>query len=340
MSRHVALRRARLSLRIDLRLVALAAALAAGSLAALTVSVAAGEFAVPPLDVLRALVGAGDRATSYIVLDLRLPRALTGLAAGAALGLAGATFQGLARNPLVSPDVVGVSGGASLAAIAAIVFAPELPVAPVALAGALLAGLALYLLAWRQGVHGNRLVLVGIGLAAFTNAGVSYVLTKGRIFEVETAYVWLVGSLNGRGYDQFWPLAGGLAVLTPVLLVLSRRVDALALGEDLARGLGVPVERTRAALLASAVLLTGLAVSCSGPIGFVAFVAPHLARRLGRSASAQGTLLTAAGCGALLVIVSDLFGRLLFSPSGVPVGIVTSVVAAPYFLFLLRRRTR
>ena len=133
-----------------------------------------------------------------------------------------------------------------------------------ALGGALLAGLALYVFAWRQGVHGYRLVLVGIGLAAFTNAGIYYVLTRGRIFEVEQAYVWLVGSLNGRDWGEVVPLAGALAVLVPLMLVLGRRVDALALGDDIARGLGIGVERTRLALLACAVVLTGLAVAAVG----------------------------------------------------------------------------
>ena len=127
-------------------------------------------------------------------------------------------------------------------------------------------------------------MLVGIGLAAFTNAGIYYALTRGRIFEVEQAYVWLVGSLNGRDWGEVVPLAGALAILLPLMLVLARRVDALALGDDIARGLGIGVERTRLALLAAAVVLTGLAVAAAGPIGFVAFISPHIARRLGRSA--------------------------------------------------------
>ena len=160
---------------------------------------------MPLGDVVSTLVGAGDRGTDFIVLDLRLPRALTALLAGAALGLAGAIFQDVTRNPLVAPDIVGVAGGASLAAIALIVLgstdgAVSVPLA--ALAGALVSGAALYGLAWRRGVQGYRIVLVGIGVAAFTNAGISYVLTEGRIFEVAQAYVWLVGSLNGRGWED------------------------------------------------------------------------------------------------------------------------------------------
>ena len=171
-------------------------------------------------------------------------------------------------------------------------------------------------------------------------AGVSYVLTEGRIFEVAQAYVWMVGSVNGRGWEHVWPLAVAIALLLPVVLGLARRLDALQLGDDMARSLGLGVERSRLGLLATAVVLTGVAAAAAGPVGFVAFVAPHLARRLSRSVSSQGLLPVAAGCGAVLVLVSDLVGRLLFAPTEIPVGIVTSVLAAPYFLLLLRRANR
>jgi iron complex transport system permease protein len=325
--------------RLDLRVLAVTGALAVAMLLALMTSVALGEFPLAPLDVVGALAGAGDAATTFIVVDLRLPRAVTGLLAGAALGLAGAVFQEVARNPLVAPDVVGVSGGASLAAVTLIVFGSSATVSVplAALAGALTAGALLYALAWRGGVQGYRLVLIGIGVAAFAHAGISYVLAKGRIFEVAQAFVWLVGSLNGRGWEHVWPLAAVLLLLGPALLVLARSVDALALGDEVARALGVGVERTRLALLAIAVVLTAFAVAAAGPIAFVAFIAPHIARRLGRAGSTQGLLLVAAGCGALLVVVADLAGRLAIAPHEIPVGIVTSIIAAPYFLLLLRR---
>jgi iron complex transport system permease protein len=209
-----------------------------------------------------------------------------------------------------------------------------------ALGGALLAGIALYALAWRGGVQGYRVVLVGIGVAAFTNAGISYVLTQGRIFEVSQAYVWLVGSLNGRGWEDVWPLAAAIAVIAPVMVALGARADVLDLGDEVARSLGLGVERTRLMLLGAGVILTGVAVSSGGPIGFVAFIAPHIARRIARPARVQDLLLVSAVCGAVLVLVSDVIGRMLFSPTEIPVGIVTSVLAAPYFLFLLRRAHR
>jgi iron complex transport system permease protein len=338
--RRVTLRHGAASVRIDVRPAAVTAALGVAAVLVVCLSVALGEFAIPLPDVVATLIGAGDQGTNFIVFDLRLPRAVTGLLAGAALGLAGAIFQDVTRNPLVAPDIVGVSGGASLAAVALIVLGSSgdsvsIPLA--ALAGALVSGAALYGLAWKQGVQGYRIVLVGIGVAAFTTAGISYVLTKGRIFEVSQAYVWLVGSLNGRGWDDVAALAVTFVVLLPVILALGRRVDVLTLGDDVARTLGLGVERTRLMLLGAAVVLTGVAVAAAGPIGFVAFIAPHIARRLGHPHSTPGLLLGAAGCGSVLVLVSDLLGRLLFSPTEIPVGIVTSILAAPYFLLLLRR---
>ena len=339
----VTVRRAGVSLRLDARPLAVAGLLTALAIAVLVLSVAVGEFSIPLPDVVASLAGAGDRATDFIVLDLRLPRAVTALLAGVAFGVSGAAFQDVTRNPLVAPDIVGVAGGASLAAVALIVLgatdgAVSVPLA--ALAGALVSGTVLYALAWRGGVQGYRVVLVGIGLAAFANAGISYVLTQGRIFEVSQAYVWLVGSLNGRGWEDVWPLAVALGVLLPMMLGLGARGDVLALGDEVARSLGLAVERTRMLLLATAVVLTGVAVSSAGPIGFVAFISPHIARRLARPARVGDLLLTSAACGAVLVLVADLIGRMLFSPTEIPVGIVTSVIAAPYFLALLRRAHR
>jgi iron complex transport system permease protein len=342
-ARRMTVRTGALSLRLDLRALGVLAVLAAATLAVLTAAVAHGDFPIPPLDVLAALAGTGDDATSFIVFDLRLPRALTAVLAGAALGIAGAVFQDLARNPLVAPDVLGITSGASLAAVSLIVLgettgAVSVPLA--ALGGALAAGAALYLLAWRDGVHGYRLVLVGIGIAALLQAAVFYVLTRAQVFEVAHAYVWLVGSLNGRGWGQVWPLAVTLAALAPLGLALCRRLEALQLGDEVATALGVRVERARLALLGVALLLTAVAVAATGPIAFVAFIAPHLARRVCGSVSPFAVLPVAAASGSLLVVAADLAGRLAFAPTQIPVGIVTSIVAAPYFLHLLRRAER
>ena len=339
----VILRRGTASVRFDLRLLAAAAGLALVAFGALVASVALGEFDIPAADVVKTLVGAGDPSTDFIVLELRLPRAVVALLCGAALGLAGAVFQQVTLNPLASPDIVGVAGGASFAAIAVIVLgetsdAWSVPLA--ALAGAIVSGALLYGLAWKRGIQGFRLVLVGIGLAAFMQAGISYVLTEGRIFEVAEAYLWMVGSVNGSGWKEVWPLVIALVVFVPVIVALGRQLDVLQLGDDVARGLGLNVERARLGLLAAAVVLVGIAVSAAGPVGFVAFLAPHLARRMSRATSGAGLLPLAAGAGAVLVLVADLVGRLAFAPTEIPVGIVTSVIAAPYFLLLLARANR
>lgn len=314
--------------------------LAAATLAVLVAELAVGEFPLSAGEVLRALAGGGDGATRFIVLDLRMPRALTAVLAGIALAIAGTIFQELARNPLVAPDVIGLSAGASLAAVSLIVFgdtAAGLSVPAAALLGALAAGVALYALAWRGGVQGYRLVLVGIGVAALLNAGIAYVLTRGRIADVSQAYVWLVGSLNARGWEHVWPLAAALALVIPAAGLLVRGLAALQLGDEVARALGVRVERTRLALLLAAVLLIGVAVSSAGPVAFVAFIAPHIARALAGTVAPGAVLAVAAGVGGALVPAADLAGRVPFAPTEIPVGIVTSIVAAPYFLLLLRR---
>lgn len=331
------------SLRIAPRTIVVLAALGALVPALLIVSVAVGEYGLAPGEVLSALVGAGDTGTRFVVLELRLPRALTAVLAGATLGVAGALFQEVTRNALVSPDVVGISHGASAAAAAVIVLTPwESPLAlpAAALVGAIGAGAALAALSWRGGLAGVRVVLVGIGLAALCHAAISFVLTKGRIFEVSEAYVWLVGTVNGRSWEQVVPLAFAALILIPAAGLLSRRLDALRLGDDLARAFGVPVERTRAAVLFVGTALTAAAVAAAGPIGFVAFLAPHVARRLVRSGSSQSLVPVAAGCGALLVAAADLVARLAFAPTELPVGLVTSILAAPYFLWLLQRSGR
>jgi iron complex transport system permease protein len=342
-ARRVTLRAAGFSTRLDLRVLSALALALLATLAAVTVHLGRGDFPIAPLDVLSALVGAGDETTTFIVQDLRLPRALTAVLAGYALGVAGAIFQDVARNPLVAPDVIGVSSGGSFAAVSLIVFTNVGGTAAVPLAalfGSIAAGVALYALAWRDGVHGYRLVLIGIGLAAMLQAGISYVLARGQIFDVTQAYVWLVGSLNGRGWEHVWPLVITLAVLLPIALAFGRHLETLQLGDEVARTLGASVERTRLGLLAIGVVLTGVAVAATGPIAFVAFIAPHIARRLAGSVAPSAIVPLAGAIGSLIIVAADLAGRTAFASHEIPVGIVTSIIAAPYFLFLLYRAGR
>ncbi|NLU69409.1 iron chelate uptake ABC transporter family permease subunit [Streptomyces sp. HNM0574] len=316
------------------------AVLVAGVAAALCGSLAFGDVPVPFPDVLAALTGRADPATWFVVGEMRLPRALTGLLTGLALGLSGAVFQSLLRNPLASPDVIGISAGASAAAVlsSSLLAAGGLLLSGFALAGALLTAVLIYALAWRRGVTGARLVLVGVGVAAGLTSLISYLMTRSATTEAQEALVWLAGSLNGRSWPHLWPLAGAVAVLLGLLLPAARRVPVLQLGDDTAAGLGVGVERARLQLLACAVALAGVATAAAGPVGFVAFVSAPVARGL---VPGRGAALFPAGCvGALLVLVADFAGQHLLGPAQLPVGVVTSVIGAPYLLWLLARTNR
>jgi iron complex transport system permease protein len=340
--RAIVLRRERpaISLRLgtgSLR-VLLAASLA--TLVLLAIGAGSGSFPIAPADVVDALLGRGDPEAQYVLWNLRLPRLLTGALAGAALAMSGAILQALARNPLVAPDIIGINGGAALAAVAVIVLdAPSNLLVPAASAGALIAAAALYALSWRGGIGRYRLVLVGIGLAALAEAGIGYLLTRVPLLEAATAYTWMVGSLYAASWNDVQLLAVALAVLVPATLLLGHGLQALQLGDDAAAGLGVATERTRLALVVVAVGLAAVGVAVAGPVAFVAFIAPHLARRLAR-ASGSGQLPASAAIGALLVVGADLIARRIVEPAELPVGIITVLLGAPFFLWLLVRADR
>lgn len=303
-------------------------------------SLAVGDFPIAVTEVVATLFGGGSDDTSFIIHTLRLPRGLTALLVGGAFGLSGAIIQRLARNPLASPDIIGVNAGAATAAVFVIVILKGTgnQVTFGALAGALVAALAIYLLAYKRGVSGYRLVLVGIGVTAVLTSLTSYLMTRAEIYDAQRAMVWITGSLNGRGWEHVRPVALSLLILVPVTLALARNLRALELGDDAAKGLGARVERSRGMLLLVATLMAAVATASAGPVGFVALVSPQIARRLvgGRSLA----LLPAAACGALLMVASDLVGRRLFAPTEMPVGIITAILGAPYLLFLLARANR
>jgi iron complex transport system permease protein len=310
------------------------------TLALLAVGAGSGSFPLSPVDVADALLARGDPEAQYVVWELRLPRLLTGVLAGAALALSGAILQALARNPLVAPDIIGINGGAALAAVAVIVLdAPSAMLVPAAFAGALIAATAGYALSWRGGIGRYRLVLVGIGIAALAEAGTGYLLTRVQLIEATTAFTWMVGSLYAASWNDVALLAVSLAILVPAALLLGHGLQALQLGDDAAAGLGVATERTRLALVVVAVGLAAVGVAVAGPIAFVAFIAPHLARRLAR-ASGSGQLPASAAIGALLVVGADLIARRVVEPAELPVGIITVLLGAPFFLWLLVRSDR
>lgn len=328
------------SVPVDLRLVGVCLALVVVIAGAGAVSMSVGDFPIPVADVVPAVFGYGDADAFFIVNTLRLPRLLTGLLVGAAFGVSGAVFQSLARNPLASPDIIGVNAGAAAAAVLVIVVArgTSTEISAGALVGALATAVAIYVLAYRQGVTGYRLVLVGIGVTAMLSSVTSYLLTRAEIFQAQQATVWLTGSLNGRGWDHVRPVFVVLVVLLPLTLALGRQLRALQLGDDAARGLGTRVETARCGLIVSGVGLAAVATASAGPVAFVALVSPQIARRLvGGGTAALGS---AALVGAALMVLSDLVARRLFAPTELPVGVITAVVGAPYLLWLLARANR
>jgi iron complex transport system permease protein len=321
--------------RLDVRAALVVVLLLLAALAAGVALIGTGDFPISAGDVLKTLAGNGNAGQEFIVDELRLPRVLVGLLVGASLGLGGALFQAVTRNPLGSPDVLGLGQGATAGALVMIVLfsgsAAEVTVG--ALVGGLVTGLAIYLLAWKQGVHGYRLVLVGIGVSAIVTAVNGYLLTVSDIVDAARAVVWMTGSLSGRDWDQVWPLLGLCAVLVPLVLVNARGLRMLEMGDDVAGALGVRVERVRALLMVAAVLLTATATAAAGPVSFVALTAPQLARRLTRSPGPN--LLPSLCMGAALLVTADLTSQRLFGADQLPVGVVTGVLGGVYLLWLL-----
>ncbi|MFC9114200.1 FecCD family ABC transporter permease [Streptomyces sp. NPDC057092] len=324
-----------LSVRLDVRAFTVVVLLLLLALGASVLLIGTGDFPMSASDVLTTLVGQGNAGQEFIVTELRLPRVLVGLLVGASLGLGGALFQSISRNPLGSPDVLGLGQGATAGALTVIVLfsGSANQVALGALAGGLITGTAIYVLAWKRGVHGYRLVLVGIGVSAIVTAVNGYLLTKSDIVDAARAVVWMTGSLDGRDWAQVWPLLALCAVLVPVVLANSRALRMTEMGDDVSNALGVRVERLRLVLMLSAVLLTASATAAAGPVSFVALTAPQLARRLTRS---PGPNLVAAMCmGAALLVLADFVSQRAFGAERLPVGVVTGVLGGVYLLWLL-----
>ena len=327
-------------------LVVVVAALAALALA--VVSAGTGEFTLAPTRVLEVLIGGGTQREVLVVRTIRLPRVLLGLAVGAALGLSGAIVQTTARNALASPDLLGVTAGASVGAVAVIVLAGdggrvsgllELVGVPVAAAvGGLLAAGAVLAVLRVVGGNGVHPLLVGVGFSALLGGLVNWLMIAAGVEDAARATVWLTGSLNGRSWGELSAVLVVLAVLLPVLVPLSTRLPAIELGPDVARALGVGRGAVQAALLGVGVLLASVTTAAAGPIGFVALVGPHLARLA--CGAPRPPLTASAMIGALLVVGSDLLARTAVPPVQLPVGAVTALVGAPFLLWLLVRGRR
>lgn len=325
------------SVQVQPRAAAACLALLAVMLALAAIALGLGRTGMGLARLLQVLLdpqaaAAGER----MVLDIRLPRVLTACFVGAALGACGAVFQSITRNPLGSPDVIGLTTGAATGALVQIVVHGES--GPGVALGAVLGGLAtallVYLLSLRQGTAtGQRLVLVGLGVGAVLHAANALLLVKGALDDAVVANLWLAGTLTARGWSHAWLALAGLALFLPPLLLCARPLAVMEMGDDSARQLGVPVERLRLAMVLCAVLLAALATGAAGPIAFIALAAPQLARRLARS---QGVPVAGASAmGACLLAGADLLSQSQPLGLNLPVGKVTAMLGGLYLLWLL-----
>lgn len=303
-------------------------------------SISTGDFPLPMEQVFAYIRGDASAEAEFIIGTLRLPRVLTGAGVGAAFGMSGAVFQSLVRNPLGSPDIIGFTSGSALGAVVAIV-ATDGGVARItagALSGGTLTAAAILLLTWKSGLHVGRLVLIGIGAGLAIAAITDFLLIRAQITDVQLAAVWLTGSLNGSDWTRVQLIAGGVLLMVPLGLIMQRTLDTLALGDDVAGGLGLRVAPAKVALTFGGVALAAVGVAAAGPISFVAFISAPIARRLANTPGAS--LFPAACVGALITVAADLAARRLLAPIELPVGIMTAILGAPYLLWLLGRPTR
>ena len=298
-----------------------------------------GQSFTPPKDVVRVLLGENVQGASFTVGKLRLPRAVLSVLSGLSFGLGGVAFQLMLRNSLASPDIIGISSGASAAAVFAIVvLSLSGPVVSIfAVVAGLVVALAVYGLSFRNGVAGTRLILVGIGVSAMLESVIAYILSNAPAWSLQEAMRWLTGSVNGARLDQMFPLLVALVVFGSLLLSRSRDLEALRLGDDSAAALGTNVGRTRIVIIIAAVGMIAFATAVSGPIAFVAFLSgPIAARIIGNNGS---LLVPSALIGAILVLAGDYCGQFLL-PGRYPVGVVTGVLGAPYLIYLIIRANR
>ncbi len=333
----------RVSILVDLTAFRKIILLSLFGLIVLIISTGIGDMKIPPWKVISVFFGGGTSLEHLVITSLRLPRILIALLAGMALSVAGGILQGMIRNPLASPDIIGITGGAGAAVVgfltlfsnddnSLMVSIKWMPVA--AFIGASIIAFLVYFLAWKKGVAPVRLVLIGIGISALTQAVTTLLMILGPIYRASQANIWITGTVNGSDWNDVWILLPWSLALILLSFFISRQLNIQELGEEIAIGVGGNVQRQRFFLLLMSTALVGGAVAFAGGIGFVGLMAPHMARRL--VGSSFGALLPiAALIGGILVMAADLIGRTLFLPLEVPAGVFTAGIGAPYFIYLL-----
>jgi iron complex transport system permease protein len=317
--------------------------LAGITVVSIVISAGTGERMLSPVDVVKSILGLGTKFDQLVVQSLRMPRILIALLAGICLAAAGSILQGLIRNPLASPDVIGVTGGASVAVVLFILLfstnsgtlTVNIAWQPVAaFAGAAITGVLVYVLSYKNGASTFRLVLIGIGMSMLAQSLTTLFMIKGPIHRAQQANIWITGSVYGSSWYEVSVLFSAAVVLLLLSFLAVRHVNIQGLGEEVAKGAGSKVQLHRFYLLLLSTALTASAVSFAGTIGFVGLIAPHIARRL--VGSSFGALLPSASLlGGLLVVFADLIGRIAFAPLEIPAGVFTAAIGAPYFIYLL-----
>ncbi|MCO5225051.1 MAG: iron ABC transporter permease, partial [Thermomicrobiales bacterium] len=287
-------------------------------------------------EVWNATWGDGDRKTLLVVRTLRWPRIATAVVIGMALAISGMLFQSIARNPLVSPDIIGINSGATVVAVAWLVIVrntSQLPLA--AFLGAILTAAIIYLLSWRNGASPDRMILVGIGVASMTQAVTALILVRFPLEQIRPAVVWTMGSIYGSTWRDVVITSLVVLVSLPFAILLMQPLRAMSLGDNVTRSLGIPLEMTRLGVILIGCALAAVSVAFAGPIGFVALMVPHMARMIAGPQSG-GVLVFSGILGGIILLLSDTLA-LHFLPVVLPVGVVTGAIGAPYFLFLLYR---
>ncbi|BDG35466.1 FecCD family ABC transporter permease [Saccharococcus caldoxylosilyticus] len=332
-----------ISFLVDKKAITISLILLAVSVVIFLVSAGSGEMYISPLEVAKTLFGNGSDMNEIVIYTFRLPRILVALLAGMSLAVAGAILQGMIRNPLASPDVLGITGGAAAAVVTFLTLFSDknnsltisihwLPLG--AFVGATVTALLVYMLAWKNGMAPLRLVLIGIAISALMQALTTLLMITGPIYRASQANVWITGSVYGASWKHVTLLAPWALILLAASWLSARKMNIQELGDELAIGAGVSLQKQRFFLLLLSTALTGGAVAFAGGIGFVGLMAPHMARRL--VGSSFGALLPASALlGAIFVMAADLAGRMLFAPMEIPAGVFTAAVGAPYFIYLL-----
>ena len=301
-------------------------------------SVGYGVMEMSWIDIIRTLFSGGDSIEFQIIYNLRLPRTLLGALVGAALAVAGVILQAVMRNPLASPGIIGVSSGAGLAAVVALMIFPALSgwLIPVAFGGAFITATAVYLLAWKRGVEPVRLLLAGVAVSSLLGA-MSTAIMLFNSEKVAGILDFAIGSLSTRSWPQLELVAPYIIAGLAVAVIIAPKLNILGLGDEIAVGLGMNVERMRLCFIALAALLAGAAVSVVGLLGFVGLIAPHIVRMI-IGGDSKFLIPGAAIFGAVLVVGSDTAGRVVITPEELPLGIIMALLGPPFFLWLLRRR--